>query len=1036
MRKNVLAMAICLAIALALLPTGGARAAEITVSDLAGLQAALNNDAYDTVIVSGKIALSNGTYDGRGKTVRVAVPSMDENGVVLTSTHVPAVSAYGVFSVASDQTVTLRNMTVMGGSVAPGSTAQSNNTPAIANSGTLYMENVTITRSCRGVSNQNSAKLVMKQCYISRNGSGYGGGLFNTGTVVMDGCCLSENRSLCTNGGGGAAENGGTMYINNTVIANNSSTEIGGAINNGGTIYLMNSTLCGNVTTNASYPYGGIGMSGSVYAVNSILVDNYYIHKTDAAVKTRADLTCRRGELFYSLFATASGSTQASCKTGDANIAGVFANYRNDGVLSELGDTTFGFSHAALVRAGGNAVALYAPLAADSPARTGGVYASYFDYDDLANIRMTYKLTSDGNQSGLGASGTVVPLLETKRVATNFEGGARDSGVMGASGSGGAAYTVKFGVIQNGTATGISGYGDTCPVNTVVTVTAKPNNGYTFVSWTVTPENGDAPFTVNSNPYAFPVTQGVTLTPTFQSGGTIVEVTFDVQGHGVAPAKQTILQGTALSEPIAPTAENYEFGGWYKNAACTESERWSFSTPVNASMTLYAKWTELIYTITATPNTLAFGPKSANYQTVPAAQTVTVTNTGNSPVILTAPASTTAYDVQPQGDWRAALAPLATRTFTVQPVKAGTQRAGTYAETLTVSTDHSASANVAVSFTVNSELMVSISGNLSIVSGESTELTANVSGGTGTTYGYQWSGGGITATTAKVTVSPTVTTEYTVTVTDQGDSSKQASATVVVTPQSNSLSIDPSTQNFGIVQTGYLTPPAAVTFTVTYSGNYWVTLNQPTTTSYTLGTLSRTLLNAANSTATFTVQPKSSLPAGTYGETITVSTQLGAVSAATNIAFAVSDTVQPVAITQHPADATAAVGAPASFSVVATGDPAPSYQWQVNTGSGWTDVPGENGATYAISMTTLSMQGDQYRCVASNYTTQQKHRSLQRRDAHAHAAADGRPAKRVCCGLCARESHGNGGRRHGRAVYNGFRVGSDERQCAPQRRGV
>ncbi len=40
-----------------------------------------------------------------------------------------------------------------------------------------------------------------------------------------------------SNDGGGAAENRGTMYINNTVIANNCSSEMGGAINNyGGSI--------------------------------------------------------------------------------------------------------------------------------------------------------------------------------------------------------------------------------------------------------------------------------------------------------------------------------------------------------------------------------------------------------------------------------------------------------------------------------------------------------------------------------------------------------------------------------------------------------------------------------------------------------------------------------------------------------------------------------------------------------------------------------------------------------------------------------
>ena len=68
------------------------------------------------------------------------------------------------------------------------------------------------------------------------------------------------------------------------------------------------------------------------------------------------------------------------------------------------------------------------------------------------------------------------------------------------------------------------------------------------------------------------------------------EVTFDVQEHGTAPSKEVIEKGSLATAPTAPTDETYDFGGWFKDKACTKA--WDFEKDkVNGNTTLYAKWT-------------------------------------------------------------------------------------------------------------------------------------------------------------------------------------------------------------------------------------------------------------------------------------------------------------------------------------------------------------------------------------------------------------------------------------------------------------
>lgn len=69
-------------------------------------------------------------------------------------------------------------------------------------------------------------------------------------------------------------------------------------------------------------------------------------------------------------------------------------------------------------------------------------------------------------------------------------------------------------------------------------------------------------------------------------------VDFNANGHGTAPDSQYVLYGNKATEPAAPAASGCEFGGWYKDSACTESQKYDFNTSVTSDLILYAKWTK------------------------------------------------------------------------------------------------------------------------------------------------------------------------------------------------------------------------------------------------------------------------------------------------------------------------------------------------------------------------------------------------------------------------------------------------------------
>ena len=111
---------------------------------------------------------------------------------------------------------------------------------------------------------------------------------------------------------------------------------------------------------------------------------------------------------------------------------------------------------------------------------------------------------------------------------------------------------------------------------------------------------------------------------------------------------------------------------------------------------------------------------------------------------------------------------------------------------------------------------------------------------------------------------------YTDTITFQTKEGATAAlkATVVVEKKLASLSVEPAALNFGTLEEGYAAP-APQTVTLKNNTEYAIQLNQPSSYSYEIGALSHTAL-AAGASTTFTIRPRTGLPASTYSGTVEI----------------------------------------------------------------------------------------------------------------------------------------------------------------------
>ena len=318
--------------------------------------------------------------------------------------------------------------------------------------------------------------------------------------------------------------------------------------------------------------------------------------------------------------------------------------------------------------------------------------------------------------------------------------------------------------------------------------------------------------------------------------------TITLNPNGGTLPEYSLVEGAAL--PI-PSKTGYTFAGWYENPEFTGDPVTDVPTNRTGELTFYAKWTANTYTISTDVTPEGAGTVTVNSGTSATAEAgteVTLSATANSGYCFTGWTSSNGVTF--------ANASNASTTFTM-PAGDVTVTAGFEKMVTSVSLNKN---------------------TLELYTGNSETLTATVQPEDATSQSVTWESNNIAVATvdANGKVTAEGEGEATITVTT-ADGNHTATCTVKVTDPVYDMTTDTTALNFGSAYTGYA-QPAAKTVTLTNTGNQQVTVTLPTANDFiiTAGTGFSSAIKPGD-TATFTVQPKAGLSAGTYSDTITVS---------------------------------------------------------------------------------------------------------------------------------------------------------------------
>lgn len=142
--------------------------------------------------------------------------------------------------------------------------------------------------------------------------------------------------------------------------------------------------------------------------------------------------------------------------------------------------------------------------------------------------------------------------------------------------------TEKSKVVADGAAIDVEGF------DVPQTYTSEEEVKYYFSGWALEADAETALETLGS------ATDNVTLFAVWTEAPTYT-VTYDTRGFGVEV--DYVQEGNTTKLPEDPTAAGYKFAGWFTDTTFAEGTEFDSEKPIEASMTVFAKWTLVEYTI-------------------------------------------------------------------------------------------------------------------------------------------------------------------------------------------------------------------------------------------------------------------------------------------------------------------------------------------------------------------------------------------------------------------------------------------------------
>ena len=564
----------------------------------------------------------------------------------------------------------------------------------------------------------NDGELTVEGIKITANKAvGNGGGISNYGTLTVKSCSITEN-SAANNGGG--INNYDTLTLSDSVIITGNTASIGGGIINYDTLTLSdNVNITGNSATNdGGGIYNGntltlddsVSITGNTADYGGGICNTGTVNLNDNVNITGNSATKNGGGIYSNFTITVSGKTLVTGNTKgtgtDAPLNNVYLyNDRTitiDGALdsnAEIGITTEKVPEA------GNPIVVTNENTTD--------YSDRFTSDNTA-----YKVYYD-------TADNIIKLKNSDSITFNLNEGSW---------------------VDSYTAPAFYTFGKVFTLPTAEKVT---KDGYTFDGWH---EKADLTDTAVSEISATDSGEK-TYYAKWMPNTYIIKYNRN-NGIWSGEYEDAYIYGKIFNLPTNITRNGHTFEGWFDNNQFTGSPVATIPANATGNKEYWAKWKLLTYGVSLSSSSVDFGSVMEGYTDAPAAQTITITNNGNSDITaFNVKASGSAYDVS--FTTGTITANGGTAAFTVRPKSALAK--GTYSETLTITTYPAQAADIKldVKLSVDNAPTLSASSTNATVGDNVTFTATNVQGAE-----YKWYSNTTNSTTGGTLIAGAATSSY------------------------------------------------------------------------------------------------------------------------------------------------------------------------------------------------------------------------------------------------------------------------------------